>query len=66
MGEGPVEIFKDNTAARWKRYGNGCCLAGVPDHEIEALARCPSLEIHKYFENEESQRGSGSGTEAGE
>ena len=39
-----------------KGQKNGCYLANVPDHEIEALARCLLPEIQKYFESEEGQR----------
>lgn len=34
-----------------KDYGTG-----IPEHEIEALARCLLPEIHKFFESEEGQR----------
>lgn len=29
---------------------------GIPQYEIEALARCLLPEIQKFFENEEGQR----------
>jgi truncated hemoglobin YjbI len=29
---------------------------GIPQHEIEALARCLLPEIRKFFESEEGQR----------
>ena len=36
---------------RKKDYGTG-----IPEHEIEALARCLLPEMQKYFESEEGQR----------
>lgn len=30
--------------------------SGIPQHEIEALARCLLPEIQKFFESEEGQR----------
>lgn len=30
--------------------------SSIPQHEIEALARCLLPEIQKYFESEEGQR----------
>lgn len=29
---------------------------GIPEHEIEALARCLLPEIQKFFESEDGQR----------
>lgn len=34
-----------------KDYGTG-----IPEHEIEALARCLLPEIQKFFESEEGQK----------
>ena len=43
-----------NTGKRGQKID--CYLANVPDHEIEALARCLLPEIQKFFESEEGQR----------
>ena len=37
--------------AKRKDYGTG-----IPDHEMEALARCLLPEIQKFFESEEGKR----------
>ena len=37
--------------AKKKDYGTG-----IPQHEIEALARCLLPEIQKFFESEEGKR----------
>ena len=50
-----METCRKN-ATRKKGQKNDCYLANVPDHEIEALARCLFPEIQKYFESEEGQR----------
>lgn len=38
-------------AKKQKDYGTG-----VPEHEIEALARCLLPEIQRFFESEEGKR----------
>ena len=38
-------------AKKRKDYGTG-----IPDHEVEALARCLLPEIQKFFESEEGKR----------
>lgn len=38
-------------AKKRKDYG-----IGIPEHEIEALARCLLPEIQKFFESEEGKR----------
>ena len=38
-------------AKKNKDYGTG-----IPEHEIEALARCLLPEIRKFFESEEGKR----------
>lgn len=38
-------------AKKRKDYGTG-----IPEHEVEALARCLLPEIQKFFESEEGKR----------
>ena len=48
--------MESHNKTRKKGHKSDCYLANVPDHEIEALARCLLPEIQKYFESEEGQR----------